>query len=526
MEYLVTAEQMKACDGATIRRFGVPSMVLMERAALSCVEVLLERMDSGGRGDSGGGQKRHIAGRRTLIVAGCGNNGGDGFAIGRLLMQKGFPVDFVLVGKREKCSEETARQIAILEKYGRQIEERLPDREYDILVDALFGIGLHSALEGIYAEAVAYMNRQRAYVLSVDIPSGIHADTGAVCGCAVQADVTVTFAFRKLGLVCYPGAACAGEVICRDIGITQESFGERLPECFTFTGPPGLLLPERKATGNKGTFGKVLLAAGSRGMAGAAILSGTAVLRSGAGMVRIHTAEANRTVLQTALPEAMVTCYGEDDGEAFPEAVSAWADVIAAGPGLGTDRMAERILAAILECPGKPLVLDADAINLLAQVPALLEKLIRLQREEETRRELILTPHPGELGRLAGCSAGEAAQNAFSLCREWAQKLHAAFLCKGARTVAAAPDGRIYVNCSGNSGMATAGSGDVLTGILAGLTAQGMEAFPAACASVYLHGCAGDRAAALRGEYSMTARDLTEALGDLMRRCDFPPRCR
>ena len=191
--------------------------------------------------------------------------------------------------------------------------------------------------------------------------------------------------------------------------------------------------------------------------------------------------------------------------------------MIAAGPGLGTDQSARRLLNAILEEHSKPLVLDADAINLLACEPVLLERLLLLQRHEKTRRELVLTPHPGELGRLAGCPAKEAAANALGLCREWAARLQAAFLCKGARTVVAGPDGRACINCSGNSGMATAGSGDVLTGIIAGLAAQGMDAFSAAGVGVYLHGCAGDRAASLKNEYSLTARDLTEALGDLMR---------
>lgn len=512
MEYLVTAQEMKAYDRTTIQEFGIPSLVLMERAACACVQAILDEEE---RAE---GRKR---GRRTLVVAGCGNNGGDGLAVGRMLMQRGFCVDFVLVGSREKCSEETAAQIRILENYGCRILERLPDKEYDILVDALFGIGLHSKLEGIFAGAVEYMNQQDAFVLSVDIPSGIHGDTGAICGCAVLADVTVTFAFRKMGLMLYPGAAYAGRVLCRDIGITEESFRDDKPKAFLLTGSPKELLPARRPDGNKGTFGKVLLAAGSYGMAGAAVLAAEAVLRTGAGMVRVFTEEENRIILQSALPEAMVSVYEEGKGWSAQEAVKlqealSWADVIAAGPGMGTKKAALGILDTIIETSRKPLVLDADAINLLAEERVLLGRLEALQQEEGERRTLILTPHPGEAARLAQKETKWVIENAQELCREWADRLQAAFVCKGARSLIAGPGGRICLNGSGNSGMATAGSGDVLTGIMAALAAQGMDAFPAACVGVYLHGCAGDGAARRKNEYSLTARDLTGELGSLL----------
>lgn len=514
MEYLVSVQEMKECDRTTIREFGMPSMVLMERAAYACVQVILEEE---GRTE---GKKES---RRVLVVAGCGNNGGDGLAVGRMLMQKGFPVDFVLVGSREKCSAETTAQIGILENYGCRILERLPEKNYDIVVDALFGIGLHSKLEGIFAEAVEYMNQQDAFVLSVDIPSGIHGDTGAVCGCAVRADVTVTFAFRKMGLMRYPGASYAGRLLCRDIGITKESFRNGPPGAFFLTERPGELLPVRRPDGNKGTFGKILLAAGSRGMAGAAVLSAEAVLRTGAGMVRVFTEEENRMILQTALPEALVSTYGEgkewggQDAERLQAALS-WADVIAAGPGMGTEAAALRILDTIIASSRKPLILDADAINLLAAERSLLKRLTRLQQDKRERRALILTPHPGEAARLIRKDTKWVVENAPELCREWADRLQAAFVCKGARSFIAGPDGRLCLNGSGNSGMATAGSGDVLTGMIAALAAQGMDAFRAACVGVYLHGCAGDGAARRKNEYSLTARDLTAELSRMIER--------
>ena len=511
MEYLVTASEMKECDRNTIEGFGVPSLVLMERAALACAGEILGAFS----------EERKTQGKRTLIAAGCGNNGGDGFAVGRLLMQEGFPVDFWLIGERSRCSPETETQIAILEKYGCTIMDHMPDGEYDIIVDAIFGIGLHRAPEGRYAEAVEYINRSGAFVLSVDIPSGIGADTGAVYGCAVRADVTVTFAFSKRGLVLYPGAFYAGRVVTAQIGITQESFYEKKPSAFTF--PPGAppTLPRRDPYGNKGTFGKVLLAAGSRGMAGAAILASSAVLRSGAGMVRVLSGEENRIILQTAVPEAMLSLYGHDGNEAGETVISAlrkaagWADVIAAGPGLGTGTEAGELIRLILTETEQPLVLDADGINLLAVDRALLETLCR--QRKDGGRPLILTPHPGELARLTQKSMQEVLADPVSLCQEWAARLHAVLLCKGAATVAANPQGRCYINQSGNSGMATAGSGDVLTGIIAGLLAQGMEPFEAACAGVYLHGLAGDAAAERASEYNVSAGKILEALDAVMK---------
>lgn len=546
-EYLVTAAEMKEYDRNTIEGFGVPSLVLMERVALACADEIrheirhkirreaccevrhethreirgelqreASRRRSGETHDAG-----WTLGKRTLIAAGCGNNGGDGFAVGRLLMQEGFPVDFWLIGERSRCSPETKAQISILENYGCTILEQMPEGEYDIIVDAIFGIGLRRAPEGRYAEAVEYINRSGAFVLSVDIPSGVSADTGAVYGCAVQADVTVTFAFLKRGLVLYPGAFCAGRVVTAQIGITRESFCGKPPAVFTLARGAAPPLPRRDPNGNKGTFGKVLLAAGSPGMAGAAVLSSSAVLRSGAGMVRVLAGEENRIILQTAVPEAMLTLYGQGGlsggksmADAFREAAP-WADVIAAGPGLGTEGEAGELIRLLLTETEKPLVLDADGINLLAQDRDFLEALCRKRKKEGG--PLILTPHPGELARLTGSSLRQVLADPVSLCRAWADKLNAVLLCKGAATVAAQPQGSCYVNQSGNSGMATAGSGDVLTGIIAGLLAQGMEPFEAACTGVYLHGLAGDAAAEKSGEHGVSAGRILEGLDQAMK---------
>ena len=442
--------------------------------------------------------------RRVLIAAGGGNNGADGIAIGRLLLQEGYDVSFYLTSSEEKAGELLKLQLHAAKAYGAVICDTIPDGEYDIIVDALFGIGLCRPAEGIYREAIEWINAQDAFVLAVDLPSGIETDTGAVLGCAVRADVTVTFGFWKRGLLFYPGCKYTGKVICTQIGITEDGFLDQTPEAFTFTAPVTELIPARPEDGNKGTFGKVLLLAGSEAMAGAAILCGRSAFYAGSGMVKLSCPTLIHPVIQTALPEAMTADS--------VEASASWADVIGAGPGLSLSDRARKELLFVLQQTLQPLVLDADAINLIAKDEALLQELIEHQQNPATRRKLILTPHPGELARLEGCAIEEILKQPVFYAKKWANRLQAAVLCKGARSIAASPDGSIYINRSGNSGMAVAGSGDVLTGIVTALLSTIDDPFWALCIGVYLHGLAGDLAAHTKGEYSMTSNDIAEAV--------------
>ncbi|MCM1173870.1 MAG: NAD(P)H-hydrate dehydratase [Blautia sp.] len=510
MEYLVTQAEMRQYDKNTIERLRMPALVLMERAALAAVEQIRREMGS--------------APYRVLVVAGGGNNGGDGLAIGRLLLLQGCRVDFVLFSSRGKCSKETARQLEILAQYGHEPYDRIPADEYDIVIDALFGVGLSREIEGIYREAVHAVNAKNSYVCAVDIPSGVHADSGQILGCAVKADLTVTFGFYKPGLFLYPGAGCCGKIVCGQIGIDEHSFYGKRPRFYTYMGPEDASLPARRPDGNKGTFGKALVIAGSSTICGAAMLAGKSVFRMGAGMVRVVTAGQNREILQQAMPEAMFTIYdaalwpekGADDAfeDAFRKAL-AWADCILIGPGIGTDKAARWLLECCLRESGLPMVIDADGLNLLAEADA-------LQDMEEIGpvpgRKLILTPHLGEFSRLFGCSIPEAAKNLISYPAELAGRLHCTVVCKDARTVVACPEReQIYLNTSGNAGMATAGSGDVLAGMITGLLAQGMEAEDAAVTGVYLHGLAGDMAALAYGGRSMTASDMIEQFPEVLR---------
>lgn len=517
MEYLVTQAEMQQYDRNTIECLHMPALVLMERAALSTVEQI--RREKGN------------APCRVLVVAGGGNNGGDGLAIGRLLMLQGCQVDFVLLAPYGKCSKETALQLDILSRYGHEPYDRIPESEYDIVIDAIFGVGLSREIEGIYRDAVCMINEMRCYVCAVDIPSGVHADSGQILGCAVQADLTVTYGFYKLGQFLYPGAGCCGKIICGQIGIDEHSFLGRKPRFYTYTVAEDVRLPVRRPDGNKGTFGKVLVIAGSSTICGAAMLAGKSVFRMGAGMVRIVTAGQNREILQQSLPEAMLTVYdtalwpvnGPDDAfaEAFQKAHD-WADCILLGPGIGTGKEAEWLLAYCLQESGLPMVIDADGLNLLADKgPAedsCLRKTFLRMRDEQPERKIILTPHLGEFARLYGCGIPEVSRNLISYPAELADELRSIVVCKDARTVVACP-GReqIYLNTSGNAGMAAAGAGDVLAGMIAGLLAQGMEAEDAAVSGVFLHGMAGDMAAHVHGGRSMTASDIIEQFPQVFR---------
>lgn len=505
VRWLTDSAEMKRYDRNTTEHFGIPESVLMERAALACVQVICERQRQIEEQTKAFG---YCPGRRVLIASGWGNNGADGLAAGRILQQEGFEVDFFLAGGQEKLSPASKAQLSSVLAYGGRVSDKIPEGEYDIIIDALFGVGLSRPLSGRFAEAVEWINRQDSFVCSVDLPSGIDADDGKVMGCAVQADVTVTFGFYKRGHFLYPGRRFAGRTICVPVGITEDSFLGEHPGAFTFTGSLKKLMPVRSVTGNKGTFGKAMFLAGSRTMTGAAVLCSKAAFASGCGMVRTVCPPETAAVLQTSVPEAMISRQ--------PDSGAEWADVIGAGPGLSVSEKAQTELEYILFKTSQPLVLDADAINILADRKDILNRLLARQQDSAQRRSLILTPHPGELGRLSGCSAGEVADDPVKYAVYWAKKLHGAVLCKGASSVAASPDGFLYINSSGNSGMACAGSGDVLTGIVTALLAVCEDAFQALCIGVYLHGLAGDRAAHKKGEYSMTAADILDAIPGLL----------
>lgn len=492
MEYLLNSEEMKKCDLATIEKIGMPSMVLMERAALSVVEELAS-FDL----------------RKVLVVCGSGNNGADGYAVARLLHVQKIKVDVLFVGNEQKRTLENEQQKKIAEHYGVQVVTDIETNQYTTIVDALFGIGLSRPLAGKYVEVIKRINQIEAGILSVDMPSGISADNGKVMGISIKATKTVTFAFNKIGLVLYPGAAYAGQVKMRDIGITEAGFEGILPKVYSYTKKDLDKLPERNPYSNKGTYGKVLVIAGSKNMSGAAYFSAKTAYRMGVGLVRIVTPEENRQILQTLLPEAIITTYDKDqlEGEWLTDAIN-WASAIVIGPGMGVTEEAHYLLSKVLSISEVPVVIDADALTIISKQPALLEN---------HSRNIIVTPHLGEMSRLIGKPIAEITDNIIEVARQYAAEKKLTCVLKDARTIVTEGVDDTYVNVSGNNGMATGGTGDVLTGVIVGLLAQGLKEKEAARLGVYIHGLAGDAAAANKGHYGLLADDVCDAINDIVK---------
>ncbi len=495
MERIVTPEEMRHADRITTDIFGVDSLILMERAAMAAYECL---------------KREAFCLNEVLVVCGTGNNGGDGAALARILLEHGIESDVVLVGKRERCTFQCEKQLEILEKYGKHILAEIPEQKrYTTIIDAIFGISLNRDLDGVYRKAVEEMNDLRRMllpapkILSLDMPSGIHGGTGKVMGAAVTADVTISFAYKKLGQILYPGASSCGRLYCANIGITDRSFLGNLPLIRMYEDRE-ICFPERRADGNKGTFGKVLLIAGSMNMCGAAILSGKAAFRSGCGMVKIMTVEENRVILQESFPEAMLLTYTEDGFDSGELSRSMdWCDCIGIGPGLSQGETALRLVEFILANAAVPVVADADALNIIAKRPEILSS---------CQTEVVVTPHIGEFGRLTGLETEEIKTHFYDVAADFARRFSVVCVLKDARTIIVNKHGEAFINCTGNSGMATAGSGDVLTGIICSLIAQGLEPFAASSLGCALHGRAGENGSAFRSPTELMAGDIIEGI--------------
>ena len=492
MKTIVNSGQMQFCDGNTIAHFKVPSMVLMERAALAVFEQI---------------QKLPVRqNSRVLVVCGNGNNGADGLAIARLLYLDGLKVTAVQVkADDEGCrrSEENQNQREILQAYQMALYGSIPEAEYDIVVDALFGIGLSRGPEGIYADFIHKMNQIQAYKIAVDMPSGVSADDGSLYQIYFRADLTVTFAYEKLGQVLYPGCEACGKVIAAQIGITDEGWLNRKPDCFCLEDSDFVHLPKRPAYSNKGTFGKVLAVAGSKGMSGAAYFCAKAAYRMGCGLVKIYTEESNRVILQQQLPEALVETYGDEiELNALKKALE-WADVAILGPGLGKNALSQDVVTLVLEHAQVPLVIDADGLNAMAKMRISFDRL---------SIPVVITPHLGEMARLADKSIGQIREKLIETAEIYAKQENVICVLKDAHTVTACPDGRKYINLSGSNALAKGGSGDLLTGIIAALIAQRMEPGLAAALGAYIHGKAGKAAGRQLSDYGVLATDILNVI--------------
>ncbi len=506
---VLTARQMREADRRTIEDVGVPSLVLMENAGREVAATI--------EAEFGG-----LVGRRVAILCGRGNNGGDGFVVARLLHQRGVHVSVFLVGRVSDVRGDALTNLERVQglgltvaEIGRQIEWERHSSEfahYSLVVDALFGTGLTSALDGLLATIVDDLNRAGAPILSVDLPSGLSADTHDIIGPCVRATLTVTLGAPKLPLVLPPASEVAGRLVVADIGIPSSVVESLDGADLRVTTPDALraLVPARPRDAHKGAFGHVLVVAGSRGKTGAAHLAAAGALQSGAGLVTVATPQSCQPVVACMGAEYMTDGLADSaEGTVVRdglEAVLAFRGaVIAAGPGLGSDGGVKAFVRGLVEGARVPLVLDADALNAFEGDSGRL-----MARAGQT---IIVTPHPGEMARLLGVPTADVQANRLETARRLAAANGLFVALKGHRTIVAAPDGRAAINPTGNPGMATGGTGDVLTGMIAAWLAQGADAYAACRLGVYLHGAAGDLAAGDEGEVSMTAGDLVGRIG-------------
>ena len=508
MKYLVTGKEMKLLDQNTSSYFKVPELVLMEQAAMHFVwrlcDVLKETIAQGNT--------------KGIVFCGLGNNGADGLAIARLLNEKGISTDVCKINDllKEKGTTSVSYQVQeeIYHAYNYPLQndiKQILEMEYDFVVDAVFGIGLSRAINEEYANIVDLMNRCKGMKFAVDMPSGINSDNGQIMGCAVRCDYTITFSFGKMGQFLWPGCDYAGKTYVEDMGITEKSWLDKKPSFAHLESSDLSLLPKRPEHSNKGTFGKLLVIAGSLNMAGAAIFSANAAYRCGVGLVKVFTHEKNRNVIQKSVPEALISTYDDCINKEQLIQDMKWADAIVIGPGLGQSPIAKEIVELVRISASVPVVWDADGLNIIANQT---ENLIL------PHTEYIMTPHLGEFSRLTKTSV-EWIQNHFvESAIDFARTYDVICVLKDFHTITANPYGLSFLNLSGNNGMATGGSGDVLSGIIGAFLAQGQKGMEASAYGVFIHGLAGDLAREKMGTHSIMASDIIDALKDVWKGID------
>ncbi|MHB1457553.1 MAG: NAD(P)H-hydrate dehydratase [Armatimonadota bacterium] len=500
---LSSAEQMREFDRLATERYGVPSIVLMENAGRLVHDAVHTILTS-------------VAKKRIVVIAGKGNNGGDGFVAARHLRDAGADVCVYILSDADTIKGDAKVNLDILNKTGffistitavRDIEEDL--NKCDALVDAVYGTGLNGDITGLPADVINAVNQCRKPVISVDIPSGVDAETGQIHGVSVQADVTATFALPKLGLFLYPGAGHTGFVIAGDIGIPHELFSNIKVE---ITTPEFVAncLPLRSVAAHKGIFGTTAVIAGSKGMTGAGALASEAVLRTGAGLSILCVPASLQNAMAIKLTEVMTRGLPETpDGMLSTSAVSdalricEKASAVVLGCGLGVSEDTFKFIDEFIKSTKIPIVIDADGLNCISQYG---------EKSKKFRDNIVITPHPTEMARLLGTTTAEIQSDRLGAAKKASQQFGCVVVLKGAGTVIASFDEHAFINTTGNPGMATGGTGDVLAGVIGGLMSQGLSAFDAAVSGVFIHGMAGDIAADEIGESGMIAGDLLVAV--------------
>lgn len=515
--YLVTAEQMQKMDKETIDTFGIPGRILMENAGRGAVDFILE-------------QFQNLNSKRVCVLAGSGNNGGDAFVIARYLIQKEIRTDTIIVSPRKKIKGDALSNLQLLEKLcnasdaGHLMEITDPEtfkqhsslfHHVDLFVDGILGTGLNSDVRGFFKDLIEMVNASEKPVFSIDIPSGLNADTGRPMGICIKAHATATFAFAKAGHMIYPGKSFTGDLKIVDIGIPgfiSDGFKPLLEMTGNTMVAP--LFPPRNPESHKGSYGHLLVIAGSVGKTGAAALASNAAVACGTGLVTTGVPESLNSTMEPQVTEPMTYPLPETEKGFLSETamdiileLTADRTAVAMGPGLGTAESTKQLVRKLIERIDLPLILDADAINCIAETPSILKK-----RKGNT----IITPHPGEMARLTNRATTEIQADRMKTATEFASGFNTIVVLKGAGTIIALPDGQTFICPTGNPGMASGGMGDVLTGIIAGFAAQGLSLKDAATAGVHLHGLCGDELARLRGAVGFSASELIYILPEIM----------
>ena len=504
---VVTAEEMKGIDRKAMQDFSMPGLLLMENAGMAVAQKVREML-------------KEVDKPRVAVVSGKGNNGGDGFVAARRLRQSGIETKVFLIGRRRDVKGDSrvnaniaCKLLPVVEVTNRGILSRMKGelKAYDLVVDAIVGIGAKDKMKGIVADAITAVFECGRPVVCVDVPSGLDSDTGLPLGVCVRGSETVTMGLPKAGLLLHPGADFAGNVTVSDIGLPDKLLGDRrlslnLLEREEIAG----LLPVRPANAYKGMMGHVLVLAGSYGYTGAAVLTSMSALRSGCGLVTLGIPRSLNTICEIKLTEVITRPLPETEaatlGLEAEDEIMDWVeqvDALAIGPGLAEHPETGALIRKLIMTVDKPMVIDADGLNVLDGDSSVLGK-----RQFPT----VITPHPGEMSRLLGISTSEVLKNRVGISRGTAVKHGVVVVLKCAGTIIAGPDGSVFVNPTGNSGMASAGVGDVLTGVIGSLISQKMACLDAAKAGVYLHGLAGDIAKTNKGEAALVAGDLLDSL--------------
>ena len=513
VQKVVTAKEMQAIDQSAIREFGIPGLVLMENAGLAAASMIHENVPD-------------LLEKKVVIACGKGNNGGDGFVIARHLSIDGVNVEILLLGKRVQLKSDARVNADIAFKMGIPIhevtEKNLPThnhlfRHCHIIVDALFGTGLSKPAGGLYEKVINKINASKKYVYAVDIPSGIDSDSGQLIGPHIKADITAALALLKRSHLLFPAAESMGEVQILDISIPPQAINTQdIPVAWLEMEDIQMLLPKRPTNTHKGDYGHALVIAGSKGKGGAAGLTALAALRAGAGLVTLAVPESCYQALEfnpletmtAPLPETKSGCISNMALDIILKNLEG-KTALAIGPGISTEKETVQLLETLLPLVECPLIIDADGINALGKSGKLLGQI---------QAETVLTPHPKEMSRLSGWKVQDILNHRIERASRFAQDNGVTLLLKGARTLVAFNDGTVLINPTGNPGMATAGSGDVLTGLIAGLAAQGLSVPSATSAGAFIHGMAGDLYAADEHEIPLIASDLMNNIPKAIKR--------